>query len=68
MGPQCLKSLDISENEVSIQLIAPASGAHATDDPAKHGAMVSIQLIAPASGAEAVTVDDRFNHKQFPFN
>ena len=56
--------------EVSIQLIAPASGAFiGTDEEDTQTVAVSIQLIAPASGAsKAAIVKLLASLFQFPFN
>ena len=55
MGPPHLlySPLVLTRFVVSIQLIAPASGAKKAirSLPGKQGILVSIQLIAPASGA-----------------
>ena len=56
---------------VSIQLIAPASGAPGAKTAYKIYCLchVSIQLIAPASGAPALFPDDKErNGNMFPFN
>ena len=53
--------------DVSIQLIAPASGASRRRDSIPNFFTVSIQLIAPASGAEGCTYDLELE-ALFPFN
>ena len=51
MGPPILISVFSSRTGVSIQLIAPASGAKVSKKLFNEMKRVSIQLIAPASGA-----------------
>ena len=57
MGPTVTLNFNLFHNAVSIQLIAPASGAFEMVDSAflkPSEIIVSIQLIAPASGATPV--------------
>ncbi|MGA0198327.1 MAG: hypothetical protein ACO3NK_04235 [Prochlorotrichaceae cyanobacterium] len=52
VGPGTLFPWDSESFTVSIQLIAPASGANTDDAIFARQLSVSIQLIAPASGAK----------------
>ena len=53
---------------VSIQLIAPASGALSNETSPPSKALVSIQLIAPASGADINSIEEAVYEAMFPFN
>ena len=53
---------------VSIQLVAPASGARSSHPQRKRPMDVSIQLVAPASGAYPILYRTDPDYNTFPFN